>query len=76
MQIKMTVLNGLPVTIEASIEGPDYDVGIMGNYVEEWYISEINGRKVKKEPKWLYDRIAKAKGEEDRIIEEIMSYVD
>lgn len=74
MKIEMTVLGGLPVTINASIAPAEYDVGIMSDYVEEWYISEINGRKVKKSPEWLYRRIAKMKGEEDRIIEEIMSY--
>lgn len=67
-QVHMTVLGGLPITVEYSIEQPDMSVGIWGGSVDEWSIVAINDRPVKKEPKWLYARIEKAR-EEDKIIE-------
>jgi hypothetical protein len=74
--IDMTVLGGLPVTIEFTMAGADPSVGIMSSYCEEWVITHINGRKCKKEPNWLYERIAARKGEEDRIIEACGEYAD
>lgn len=65
-----TVLGGLPVTIEYSVQGAEPDVGIMSAYVDEWYIVAINGRAVKK-CDWLDRRIAATKGETDRIVEEL-----
>lgn len=65
-----TVLGGLPVTIEYTIQGAEPDVGIMSSYVDEWYIVAINGRPVKK-CDWLDRRIAATKGEADRIVEEL-----
>lgn len=66
----MTVIGGLPVTIEYTVQGAEPDVGIMSSYVDEWYITHINGRAVKK-CDWLDRRIAAMKGETDRIIEEL-----
>jgi len=67
MEFTMSVLGGLPVTIEFSIARPDYDVGIMSSYCDGWHVTHIAGRKVKKAPQWLYNRIEARKGEEDRI---------
>lgn len=64
----MTVLGGLPVTIEFTVQGAEPDVGIMSGYVDDWYITAINGRPVKK-CDWLYRRIDATKGESDRIVE-------
>jgi hypothetical protein len=70
----ITVLGGLPVTVEFNTQGPDPDVGIFGTCVEEWWITHINGRKCKKHPQWLEDRIDAKKGEEDRIVEQLNEY--
>lgn len=67
----ITVLGGLPVTIEYTVGGAERDVGIMSDYVDEWCITHINGRKCKKSPEWLYKRIAAKKGEEERILEKL-----
>lgn len=66
----MTVLGGLPVTIEYTVQGAEPDVGIMSAYVDEWYITAINGRPVKV-CRWLDKRIEETKGETDRILEEL-----
>lgn len=69
-EFDMTVLGGLPVTVEFTTTGYDNrDVGLGVDDVEDWEITAINGRACKKSPRWLYDRIAKTKCEEDRIIE-------
>ena len=65
-----TVLGGLPVTIEYTVQGAEPDVGIMSSYVDEWYITAINGRPVKV-CRWLDKRIEETKGETDRILEEL-----
>lgn len=64
----MTVLGGLPVTIEFTVQGAEPDVGIFSSYVDDWYIVAINGRPVGK-CDWLYRRIDATKGESDRIVE-------
>ena len=70
--IETSVLGGLPVSIEAQIESPDREVGIMNYYVDDWAIVAINGRTCKTSPKWLYPRISSKKGEEQSIIDAIM----
>lgn len=67
MQTNITVLGGLPVTVEFSIVDADPDVGIFDAYVDDWYISHINGKICKKSPVWLYNRIAARKEETERI---------
>jgi len=73
--VDVTVLGGLEITVEFSIGGAEPDVGIMGDYVDEWYITHIAGRALKKGEKadWLYRRIEKAK-EEDKIVEKCLEY--
>ena len=70
MQTEVTVLGGLPITVEFRKCGAEPDVGIMSDYIDEWYIVEIAGRPLRKKEKcdWLYARIEKAK-EEDKICE-------
>jgi hypothetical protein len=70
----ITVLGGLPVTVEFNIQGAEPDVGIMSSYIEEWWITHINGRKCKKHPQWLQNRIDAKKGEDDQIIEQLNEY--
>ena len=67
----MTVLGGLPITVEYSMASAEPDVGIFSDYVDEWYITHINGRKVKK-CDWLYKRISSSK-EEETILDKIYS---
>lgn len=69
-EVEITVLGGLNVTVEGSFGGAEPDVGIFGDYVEEWYVTAIAGRPVRKAD-WVHNRIAKTKGEEDRVIEAI-----
>jgi len=64
----MTVLGGLPVTIEYDINSAEPDVGIFSAWVDDWSIVAINGRPVKK-CDWLYRRIDATPGESDRIVE-------
>ena len=73
LEADITVLGGLPVTIEYTIAPAEPDVGIMSSYVDDWYIVAINGRSVKK-CDWLDRRIAATKGEIDRIREELDEY--
>ena len=56
------VLGGLPVTVEYTVARAEPDVGIMSDYVDEWWITHINDRKVKSEPKWLTSKL-----DEDKI---------
>lgn len=68
--IEVTVLGGLNIEVEYTMGGADRSVGIMSDYVEEWYITAIAGRSLRKGEKadWLYKRIEAAK-EEDKIVE-------
>ena len=75
MQIDIRVLGGLEITVEFSIGRAEHDVGIMSDYVDEWYIVAIAGRALRRGEKcdWLYRRIEKAK-EEDKIVEKCLEY--
>lgn len=55
-ELETTVLGGLPVTIEYTVAPAEPDVGIPSAYVDEWYVTAINGRTVKK-CDWLYRRM-------------------
>lgn len=61
------ILGGLPVTVEFYYYSYDNETGLSG--IEDWKITHINGKKCKKTPIWLYNRIDKTKGEEDGIDE-------
>jgi hypothetical protein len=65
------ILGGLPVTVEVSVCQPDRSVGETRSYVDEWVITHVNGRKCKKPPQWLYNRIDSRKDEEERILSSI-----
>lgn len=69
-ETEVTVLGGLTITVEYTIQPAEPDVGLMTEYVDEWSISRIAGRPLHKNEKadWLYARIEKAK-QEDKIIE-------
>lgn len=66
-ELETTVLGGLPITVEYTVAPAEPDVGIMSHYVDEWYVTAIAGRPVKK-CDWLYRRI-KENGDES-IVEE------
>ena len=72
MQIETKILGGLRVTVEFTTCPADPSVGIMGDYVDEWSIVEVNGRACTKQPKWLYKRIEQTLGEEERIVAECL----
>lgn len=50
VEFETKVLGGLPVTIAASV----YE---RGKVVDEWWISEVNGRAVKSAPAWIYNKL-------------------
>ena len=62
-----TILGGLPVTVEASMQPAEPDVGIMGAYVDEWCIVEVNGRECSKHPAWIAKRMT---NKDDELLEE------
>lgn len=74
-QLETRVLGGLPITVEFSMANADPDVGIMSEYVDEWYIIEVNGKKLKN-TQWVEDRIHAKKGEEDRLVEEMTAHAN
>lgn len=73
--VDITVLGGMEITVEFTTGYEDGECGYPGHYVDEWYITHIAGRPLRKNEKcqWLYDRIAKA-GEEDRIVEKCLEH--
>lgn len=66
-ELTTTVLGGLTITVEYTIQPAEYDVGITSSYCDGWEIVAINGRKCKKAPMWLHKRIDEMKGEAERI---------
>jgi len=67
----ITVLGGLPVTVEFTLCRAEPDVGIMSSYVDEWTIVAIHDRLCKRSPQWLYKRIDKKKNEEELLLEKL-----
>ncbi len=74
--VDITVLGGLPVTIDFDIAGPDPDVGIMSAYCDGFMITHINHRKCKKYPNWLHDKIEKNTKEHERVLELLSTYCE
>ncbi len=74
--VDVTVLGGMEITVEFSTGYEDGECGYPGHYVEEWYITHIAGRALRKGEKcdWLYKRIEDAK-EEEKIVEKCLGYV-
>ena len=70
------ILGGLLVTVEASVCQPDRSVGETRPLVDEWRVTHINGRRCKKSPQWLYNRIDKCKNEEERILTAIYDQME
>lgn len=61
MQAEVKVLGGLSITVEFTACRAEPDVGLMSDYFENWHISEIAGRPLRKKESadWLYKRLAK-----------------
>lgn len=59
--IDLRVLGGLPITVAYTVGRAEPDVGIMSDYVDDWWITHVGGRKVKGFPDWLLRRLRKAK---------------
>lgn len=74
--IDITVLGGLSIEVEYSTGYEDGECGYPGHYIEEWYITAIAGRTLRKGEKadWLYKRIAATKGTEDKIVEACLEH--
>lgn len=56
------ILGGLPVTVEFTVQPREPEVGIFEEWVEEWWITHVNGRKYK--GNWLDKRISKDERED------------
>lgn len=72
-ETEITILGGLPVTVEYEVQPAEPDVGIREAYVDDWAIVAVAGRAPKKvTPKsfnWLYKRIDATKNEINRIMD-------
>lgn len=44
-RLDTTILGGLPVTVEIAIARAEPDVGIFSDYVEDWHITHVNGKR-------------------------------
>lgn len=44
-RLDTTILGGLPVTVEISIVRAEPDVGIFSDYIEDWHITYVNGKR-------------------------------
>ena len=69
----ISILGGLPVTVSYTIQGPEPDVGINSSWVEDFEITHIAGRKVKRASNaaWLYTKLDKDPKAYDAMIEAI-----
>jgi len=67
------ILGGLPVTVTYTVQGPEPDVGIMSSWIDDFEITHIAGRKVKKysDAAWIYARLDKSKAASDAVIDAI-----
>ena len=72
--VNVSVLGGLPVTVEYSIEAADPGVGIWGGGVEEWHIVAVAGRRRKVCPEWLQKRLDNDPKTVDRIMDAIADH--
>ncbi len=68
----ITIFDDIEVTIGYRVAPAERDVGIMSDYVDEWFITHVFGRKCVKEPKTLYAKIAATPGAEERICERLL----
>lgn len=71
----VTILGGLNVTVEYTVDGDDPSVGIMSEGVCDWWIVAVNGKAVNPKSAFahaLYNRVYKLSGEEDRLCEKLL----
>ena len=72
--LEITLSDGLPITVAAYICPAEYDVGIMADYVEDWEITHVMGRKCKKQPKSIYGRLTTK--DIDKLEDDILGAID
>lgn len=70
-----TILEVIPVTINFSMAPSDRSVGIDSSYVDEWYITEINGEEVDFVPDWM-ERLMSELGADELIVEMCHEYLE
>lgn len=75
MKFDTTILGGFPVTIQFNVLGKGFTVDD-SPVLDSWDIIAINGKPCKTSPKWLYERIEKTKGEQNRIDEDCWDYLE
>ena len=66
------IFGGLPVTVEISIARADPDVGIFSDYIEDWHITHVAGKRKHHSFITALERRARAKEKdfETRLMEE------
>lgn len=74
--IDLLVLGGLPITVAYKISRAEPDVGIMSDYVDDWWITHVGGRPVKNSPEWLLRRLRKAKVDMVAVISDTADWED
>lgn len=74
VDVDITVLGGLPVTVRAYIEPADREVGIFRPYIGDVEITHIAGKE--KNTDWLLKRIIAVKGEFSRMLESVQTEAD
>lgn len=74
--IDLRVLGGLPITVAYVIGRAEPDVGIMSDGVDDWWITHVGGRPVKKKPLWLTRRLDAAKVDIGLLISESVDLSD
>ena len=72
------ILGGLPITVEFTTAPAEPDVGIFSPYLDDWWITHIANRRLKKptHADWIYNRLAASKPATDRLIQDLLSSED
>lgn len=74
--VDLRVLGGLPITVAYTVGRAEPDVGIMSDYVDDWWITHVGGRPVKNSPEWLLRRLRKAKVDMVAVISDAVAWED
>lgn len=75
LEIDITVLDGLPITVLVSMLPEEKDNGINGDFVDSWKITHVKNRPVRN-PAWLYKRINSANTWRDEVMEAIQNELE
>lgn len=74
-QCDTTILGGLPVTIEYTVARAEPDVGIMSDYVDEWYITHIKDKPINPHLRRALEQRVHMRKEEAHLLETLMENI-